>query len=76
MNTTSTNPPHLTERLDQVLATNPYFNGRKLRFETADGQVVLSGEVNSYFQKQMAQEALRQIEGIGEINNQLEVVWS
>jgi osmotically-inducible protein OsmY len=36
--------------------------------------VVLTGRVQSYFQKQMAQESLRRIEGVGRIVNNLEVI--
>jgi osmotically-inducible protein OsmY len=32
--------------------------------------------VSSYFQKQMAQEALRHVDGVAEIANELEVCWS
>ncbi len=35
--------------------------------------MILRGVVRSYFQKQMAQEALRHVEGIEEICNELEV---
>jgi hypothetical protein len=31
--------------------------------------------VDSYFQKQMAQEALRHVDGIDQISNELEVCW-
>jgi osmotically-inducible protein OsmY len=37
--------------------------------------VTLKGVVSSYFQKQMAQEALRNVDGIHEIANELEVSW-
>ena len=37
--------------------------------------MVLKGTVNSYFQKQMAQEAIRRIDGVELIDNQLEVNW-
>ncbi|MFM2095979.1 MAG: hypothetical protein RIS70_3103, partial [Planctomycetota bacterium] len=49
---------------------------QQLRFEAADGRVVLKGVVRSYFQKQMAQETLRRIDGIVFIENDLEVTWS
>ena len=58
-----------------VLKKSPYLSGRSLRFEASDGRVVLRGTVGSYYQKQMAQEALRSVEGIGTIENQLEVEW-
>ena len=46
------------------------------RFTVADsGIVVLTGKVNSFFQKQMAQEAIRRVDGVEKIDNQLEVDW-
>ena len=65
----------LAERVEGAIAENPYFSSRQLRFETADGRVVLSGIVGTYFQKQMAQEIVRRIEGVREIDNCLEVCW-
>lgn len=49
---------------------------RNLRFEASDGRVTLHGTVHSYYQKQMAQEALRQLEGVQTIDNRLEVSWT
>ncbi len=63
---------------DQVLTAlerNPYIARRNLRFETSAGRVILRGVVNTYFQKQMAQEAIRHIDGVDEIANELEVCW-
>ena len=45
------------------------------RFETDAGRVTLRGVVNTYFQKQMAQESLRHVDGVHEIANELEVCW-
>jgi len=67
--------PTLAERVEGAMVANPYFSSRQLRFETADGRVVLSGVVGTYFQKQMAQEIVRRIEGVREIDNCLEVRW-
>ena len=63
----------LDNRVLIALTKNPYLFGRTLRFETDEGRVTLRGEVRSYFQKQMAQEALRRIDGVSEIRNELEV---
>ncbi len=63
------------DRLDHALNSSPHLNGRKLRLETSSGIVVLRGRVNTYFQKQMAQEALRRVDGVQQIDNQLEVDW-
>lgn len=38
-----------------------------------DGVLILHGRVPSYFHKQIAQEAIRAIEGVGEIENRIEV---
>lgn len=69
--------PHGNSPLDDevltALASNPYLSGRKLRFEAEQGRVTLRGVVRSYFQKQMAQEAVRRLEGVDEIHNELEV---
>jgi osmotically-inducible protein OsmY len=67
--------PTLADRVDQAIQTNPYISGRTLRFETDGNRVVLQGSVKSYFQKQMAQEVIRRVEGVEQIDNCLEVLW-
>ena len=66
----------LASRLDEAIQTNPHISGRTLRFETNGSRVVLHGAVRTYFQKQMAQEAIRRVEGVEEIDNCLEVLWA
>ena len=68
--------PTLDNRVSHALSESPYLHRRKLRFETSEGRVILRGTVGSYFQKQMAQEAIRRVEGIASIENQLEVAWA
>jgi osmotically-inducible protein OsmY len=63
----------LNDKVSTALERNPHLHGRTLRFETESGRVTLRGVVRTYFQKQMAQEALRTIEGVDEIYNELEV---
>lgn len=63
----------LAERVEGAIQTNPYFSGRTLRFETEGARVVLHGRVASYFQKQMAQEIVRRVEGVETVENALEV---
>ncbi len=65
----------LAERVGSAIATNPYLSGRKLRFEAQDGRVRLNGVVASYFQKQMAQEVIKRLDGVEQIENELEVSW-
>ena len=65
----------LKHRVCNALSSNPYLS-RPDQFQvTSDrGRVTLNGEVKSFFQKQMAQESLRGIDGIEQIENQLVVV--
>ena len=65
----------LDDQVLDALERNPYVPDRNLRFETHSGRVTLRGVVGSYFVKQMAQEALRHIDGVNEIANELEVHW-
>ncbi len=65
----------LADRIDQAIQTNPYVSGRTLRFETDGSRVTLQGCVRSYFHKQMAQEAVRRVAGVEEVENCLEVMW-
>ena len=67
--------PQLALRVAGVLERNPYLAHRNLRCEAAEGRVVLRGIVRSYYQKQMAQEMLKGVDGVNEIENQLEVCW-
>jgi len=65
----------LDDRVLTALERSPYLARRSLRFETDQGRVILRGVVGSYFQKQMAQEAVRHVDGVDEIANELEVCW-
>ncbi len=65
----------LLHRVDKAIKHSPHLAGRHLILETKDGAVILRGTVDSYFEKQMAQEALRSVDGITEILNHLEVAY-
>lgn len=62
-------------RMEEAIGASPYLAKRKVHVEFGDGQVTLVGTVPSYFQKQMAQETIRRITGVEQIENQLEVVY-
>ena len=70
-----TNVAPLLHRVDLAIQKSPHLAGRHLVLETRNGSVVLRGTVDSFFEKQMAQEALRDIDGITEIHNHLEVAY-
>ncbi len=65
----------LDDRIVSALERSPHFPKRNVRVEAIDGRVTLRGVVRSYYQKQMAQEVLRSIDGVAEIENELEVSW-
>lgn len=65
---------NLGDRVQNAVDDNPYISGRTLRCETSEGHVVLRGQVGTYFQKQMAQESVRRVDGIVSIENCVEVV--
>jgi len=65
----------LDERLWEEIQRNPHVVHNNLRFVTDRGRVTLHGTVDSFYQKQMAQEAVRRVDGVDEIDNQLQVNW-
>ena len=68
-----------SQQFDQLvrdaITRSPHLSQKNLRLETVEGRVILKGQVGSYYQKQMAQEALRHVEGVKSIDNHLEVSW-
>ena len=67
----------LFDQIHEALTANPHVPSRKqVRIEAEDGRVVLKGSVRSFFEKQMAQEAIRRIDGVQTIDNMLEVNWA
>ena len=71
-----TEPAQLDHCVENALLKQPNVPQRNLRFEASEGRVTLHGTVHSYYQKQMAQEALRRLEGVQTIDNQIEVSWT
>jgi osmotically-inducible protein OsmY len=65
----------LLDRIDRAISLNPHLAGRRLTIEADQGRIRLQGVVNSYYQKQMAQETVRGIEGVEGVENHLEVCW-
>ncbi len=65
----------LVHRLDSAIKGNPHLTGHQVFCSEEGGTVILQGRVRSYYQKQMAQEALRNLEGVERIVNDLQVDW-
>jgi BON domain len=66
--------PRLHCELERILACNPYFAGRALRVELRENDVLLSGVLGSYFHKQIAQESVLAVPGVGRVRNEIRVV--
>jgi len=71
---TPVNATELRDTVHSALLRNSTFAGRNLRFEVHGDGVILRGVVRSYYHKQLAQESLRQIAGLRNITNEIEVV--
>lgn len=61
-------------RVHFALSSNKFINYRDIEFEVIGREVTLTGKVRSYYQKQMIQESLRQVEGVKRIKNELAVI--
>lgn len=64
----------LRREIERALFPLPHFLWRFVRVERHGDEVLLRGVVESYYQKQLAQEYLRRNSDIGRIRNEL-VVW-
>ena len=65
----------LLERVDSAIKGNPHLTRHQVFCQEEAGIVVLHGRVGSFFQKQMAQETLKRLEGVEKVINELEVDW-
>ena len=64
----------LAERIYAVLERSAFFDGRRIKLDIADGKVVVTGVLPSYYQKQMVRQHLADIPGVREIHDELEVM--
>ncbi len=64
----------LLHRVDSALKESPHLVGRHVLLEAEEeGVIILRGTVDSFYLKQVAQETIRNIDGIERIENHLEV---
>ena len=66
----------LLHRAHGTLSGSTYLSTRNVQIDANDGRVRLEGTVGTYFQKQMAQELLRRLDGVERIENMLQVNWN
>lgn len=72
----TSNPAQLANLASDMIIRHPHLHQRHVFLRADQGHVVLQGKVRSFFEKQMAQEALRSIDGVQSIDNQLVVSWN
>ncbi len=65
----------LLQRVDSAIKGNPHLSRHQVFCQEESGIVILHGRVGSFFQKQMAQEALKRLAGVEKVINELQVDW-
>ncbi|MBL8888578.1 MAG: hypothetical protein JNL67_01275 [Planctomycetaceae bacterium] len=61
---------------EKALRGQPHLTHRPLHLHCTQGRLQLEGQVSTYYEKQMAQEVLRQFDSNVEIENCLDVAWA
>ena len=67
-------PHSLRDLIESTLARHSMLSGRTILIDLADSEIVLKGVVRSYYQKQVAQESVRSMDGTRSIRNEIEVM--
>lgn len=62
-------------RVDSAIKSNPHLSSHQVFCQEESGIVILHGRVRSFFEKQMAQETLKRLDGVEKVVNELEVEW-
>jgi osmotically-inducible protein OsmY len=66
----------VVERAQERLLAVPYLSFSDVRCEYRRGRLILHGRVESYYEKQLAQEAVARLQGVARVVNQIEVAWA
>lgn len=74
--TNSSSQWHYLHEATKQIRNHPHLQQRNLKVAAHNGKLLLHGEVPSYFEKQMAQEALRQFDEWVVVENAIEVLWA
>jgi osmotically-inducible protein OsmY len=64
----------LHQRVDDAIQSSPHVR-RRMRIHAIEGRITIVGNVPTYFQKQMIQETVKQVDGVEAIDNQVVVTW-
>jgi osmotically-inducible protein OsmY len=67
------NPAEIEESARTSLVKSSYPSIRQLECRYVEGVMHLEGEVPNFFHKQLAQETVRKVAGVRQINNRIDV---
>lgn len=73
LSATTTRDEDVESKAQRLLAQSNYLALRRLRCEYHDGSLVLNGRVPTYYLKQVAQTIVRQLPGVRQIENRVDV---
>lgn len=63
----------LDQRLQTAVIHHPHLNSSKIHYRARNGNVKIEGTAKNFYEKQLAQELLRNVEGVMTIQNNLTV---
>jgi TPR repeat protein len=66
--------PYVVAQAKERLHLAPYMSVRDVSCEYDDGVLILRGQVSTFFEKQLAQEAVAKLDGVQQVASQVEVV--
>lgn len=66
-------PHELSDLVHAAIQRQLAATGRRIKADIYDGDVVLTGVVNTWYQKQVAQESILAIEQVGVVDNRITV---
>ncbi len=69
----SSHPP-IQDIIQSRLRSSPYPSVKRLKSSVKNGRVVLRGRVRSFYEKQIAQEAVAHLDGVEQVVNRVKVV--
>ena len=68
--------PHIVaQAAKDKLRSNPHWPVRRVSCECDEGRLFLRGRLSSFFHKQLAQEAVANVDGVTQVINEIEVTW-
>lgn len=63
----------LNELVKHAISTSSLVANQNVQYKIEQEQVFLSGIVNSYYEKQLAQESVSRVDGVRQVHNRLRV---